>query len=87
MSGIALSTPLQRGADTTVDITSININYDAQAVTVSLRYKPSGQIGSVSFGGPQVATLRQNVPQFSGLRVALLQYLQTLDATLAGSVT
>lgn len=87
MSGIALTTPIPRGNDTAIDIQLVGINYDAQRVTVRLEYKQTGFTRDFIFEGAALQSLRQAVSQFSGLRVALLQYLQTLDASLSGSVT
>lgn len=84
--GIALNSPISRGSDATVEIEMVGINYDNQRVIVRLEF-PSGQRRDFVFEGPALLALRNAVSNFAGLRVALLQYLQTLDSSLSGNVS
>lgn len=70
-----------------MDIEFIGINYPSTRVFVLVTYQPSGQTRDFTFEGPTLLALRQAVPNFAGLRVTLLAYLQTLDTSLGGSVT
>jgi len=89
VSGIALTTPVNLGQDSTIDAEFMGINFKGGRVFVRL----SGANGAVKeyIIGPggieSIAALVATVPNFAGLRVAILQHLQTLDATLSGSVT
>jgi len=87
MSGIALAQTVSRGTDTGIDIQFVGINYDQTRVIIRLEYQPSGQTKDYAFEGAALVALRNGVSNFSGLRVALLNYLQTLDNALGGSVT
>lgn len=87
MSGIALTTPVSRGQDANTDILFIGINYDQSKVIVRLRFNPSGATRDFTFEGASLIALRNALTQFSGLRTAMLSYLQTLDSTLGGNVT
>lgn len=87
MSGISLTSPVSRGQDGSIDIEYIGINYSGNKVIVRLKYDASGLTRDFTFEGGALLALRNNVSNFAGLRVAVLQYLQTLDAGLAGVVT
>lgn len=87
MSGISLTQTVSRGTDVSVDVQSIGINYDASRVLVRLEYSPSGTTRDFTFEGAALTNLRNGVQQFSGLRVALLQYIQGLAADLGGNIT
>jgi hypothetical protein len=87
MSGIALTSPISRGSDGAVDIMFVGANFSTGQVTVRLVYSPSAQLRDFIFAGPDLIALRQAVPNFAGLRTALLAYIQTLDPSLGGSVT
>ena len=87
MSGIDLTTPIGRGSDTAADVVKVEINYVAKAVSVSLQFRPTGTFKRIVIQDADFAALRAAVPNFNGLRPALLSFLQTLDAALEGNVT
>ena len=92
MPGIHLVSPVTHPSDGDIDIAFVGLNYDGPAVIVRLRLSQSAEIRDYRFGpgSGSIATLPQlfsNVNGLTGLRVALLQYLQTLDSTLAGTVS
>lgn len=87
MSGIALTNPVNRGSDGNTDISFVGTNYDQAKVIVRLTYTPSGLTRDFTFEGTALTAMRNAVSQFSGLRVALLTYLQSLDSGLGGNVT
>lgn len=83
---IILSNPISRGSDASVEIEFVGINYDASRVIVRLEF-PSGQRRDFTFEGQSLLALRNAVSNFAGLRLALLQYLQTLDSSLGGNAS
>ena len=87
MSGIALASPVSRGSDDNIDVSFVGINYDQTKVIVRLTYTTSGLTRDFTFEGTALTALRNAVSQFSGLRVALLTYLQSLDSGLGGNIT
>lgn len=89
MSGISLTQPVTHADDTSCDLSVININYDTRSVLIRLEYSPSGQMRDLRFSASDgtLQSLIAAVPNFAGLRLALLQYLQTLDASLRGNAT
>lgn len=92
MSGIALVTPVAHASDGNIDIQFVGINFDQSRVIIRLKLSPGGGTKDYTVGNQptDIATIAQLVAavnNFAGLRVALLQYLQTLDSTLTGSVT
>jgi hypothetical protein len=89
MSGISLSSPVPHAADTSCDIQIVNVNYDTRSVLVRVEYSPSGQTKDYRFSAADgsLQALIAAVNQFAGLRLALLQYLQTLDSSLGGAAT
>lgn len=84
---IALTIPVSRGTDPAVEVHFVGINYERGRVLVRLVYSPSGLERDFTFEGPSLTALRNNVSQFNGLKVALLEYLQTLASDLAGTVS
>jgi hypothetical protein len=87
---IALTTPLSHPSDPTCDILFIGANYRQQQVLVRVIYDPSGQTKDYVFGPGGIEPLPALVaaiPNFAGLKTSMLQHLQTLDPSLAGSVT
>lgn len=87
MSGIVFTNPVNRGQDSGMDIAWIGANYSGSKVVAHCVYTPSGIERDVIFEGPALAAMRAAVPNFNGLRVSMLAYIQSLDATLAGNVT
>lgn len=87
MSGIALTTPVARSNDSNIDVQLVEIRYDSNTLLVRLAFAQSGQTKDYRFSGASLQSLVGAVQNFAGLRTSLLQYLQTLDATLAGTVS
>lgn len=83
---VILDTPINRGTDNSFEIEFVGINYDASRVIVRLEF-PSGKRRDFTFEGQSLLALRNAVSNFAGLRIALLQYLQTLDSSLSGNVS
>lgn len=87
MSGIVLTTPIQLGSDSSVDIAFIGINYQQSRVIVQLTGGSQRSYVIGPGGIESIASLVAAVPNFAGLRVAMLQHIQSLDSSLAGVVT
>lgn len=90
MSGIALDSPISRGADPSCDIQFIGINYQAGRVFVRVVYQPSGTTQDVVIGQggvESISALVNAVSNFAGLRVALLNHLQSIGALPSGGVS
>ena len=90
MSGIHLTSPVQRGTDSDVDIEFIGINYKQGRVLIRLIYAQTGESEDVVIGQggiESIAALVGAVPKFAGLRVDLLAHLQNLIPGLGSGVT
>lgn len=71
------------------DIANVGINYEAKTVFIRFRFRDTQQTQDFLFSADDgsLQALTAAVPNFAGLRVALLPYLQSLNALLNGSVT
>ena len=75
-----------RPDDNGYDVVTVGINYSAGKVLVRIRFD-SGDEQDIIFEGPRLLALRNGLPQFSGLRMALERYLTANEPGLEGTVT
>ena len=75
-----------RPDDNGYDVVTVGINYSAGKVLVRIRFD-SGDEQDITFEGPRLTALRTTLPQFSGLRRALEEYIAATEPGLEGTVT
>jgi hypothetical protein len=72
-----------RPDDNGYNVVMIGINYPAGKVVVRIRFD-SGDEQDITFEGARLTTLRTSVAQFSGLRLAVEQFLTATEPNLGG---
>jgi hypothetical protein len=75
-----------RPDDNAYDVVQVGINYPAGRVLVRIQFA-SGDTQDIVFEGVRLTALRNAVSQFSGLRLAIEQYLSANEPGLGGSAS
>jgi hypothetical protein len=75
-----------RPDDNSYDVAMIGINYASGKVIVRVRFD-SGDTQDITFEGARLTALRNAVSQFSGLRLAIEQYVAANEPDLGGTAT
>lgn len=83
---VTLTQTRVRPDDTAYDIVLVGINYQSSRVIVRIRFA-SGDTQDIIYDGPRLVALRNALPQFSGLRLALEEYIASNEPDLGGSAT
>jgi hypothetical protein len=73
-----------RPDDNGYTVVMIGINYQANKVLVRVRFD-SGDTQDIEYEGARLLALRNALPQFSGLRLAIEQYLAANEPGLGGN--
>lgn len=83
---VTLTQTRVRPDDTTYDVVAVGINYPAGRLMVRIRYA-SGDERDIIFEGVRLTAIRNAISQFSGLRLALEQYVSANEPGLGGSAS
>jgi hypothetical protein len=83
---VALTQTRVRPDDGNYSVVMVGINYLAGRVIVRVRFD-SGDEQDVVYGDARLTALRNAVPQFSGLRLALEQYIAANEPKLGGTAS
>jgi len=83
---VTLSQTRVRPDDNQYDIIMVGVNYPNGRVTVRVQFQ-SGDTRDITFEDARLTALRNSVSQFSGLRLALEQYLAANETGFGGNAT
>ena len=83
---VTLTSTRVRPDDNGYTVIMVGINYSTSRVIVRVRFD-SGDEQDVIFDGGRLTDLRSAVSQFSGLRLALEQYLAANEPGLGGTAS
>ena len=83
---VTLTSTRIRPDDNGYDVVMVGINYASNRLIIRVRFQ-SGDERDVTFEGARLLTIRTAVSQFSGLRLALEQYLAANEPDLGGTAT
>lgn len=83
---VTLTSARVRPDDNGYEVVMIGINYPLNRVIVRVRFD-SGDEQDIIFEGAKLAALRSGVSQFSGLGLAIEQYLAATEPGLGGIAT
>jgi len=83
---VTLTQTRVRPDDNGYDVVMVGINYATGKVLVRIRFD-SGDTQDITFEDARLTALRNALPQFSGLRLALEQYVAANEPNLGGNAT
>lgn len=83
---VTLTQTRVRPDDTAYNVVMVGINYSVNRVIVRVQFA-SGDQQDVIFDGARLIALRNSLSQFSGLGLALEQYLAANEPGLGGNAT
>ena len=83
---VTLTQTRVRPDDAGYTVIAIGINYARNRVMVRIRFD-SGDEQDIEYEGARLIALRNAVSQFSGLRLALEQYIAANEPDLGGNAT
>ena len=83
---VSLTQTRVRPDDNGYDVIMVGINYATSKVLVRIQFA-SGDTQDIIFDGARLTALRNALSQFSGLRLALEQYLATNEPGLGGNAS
>ena len=83
---VTLTSTRVRPDDNGYTVIAVGINYASNKVMVRIRFD-SGDTQDITFEGTRLNDLRNAVSQFSGLRLALEQYISANEPGLGGNAT